>query len=126
MRRPYLGIGILLTLLILGSLIWWGMEQIHSDIGQLLTQAQAAAEADQWQKAQSFSQQAQQLWQRHHHFTAAFADHTPMDELDGLFAELLIFSAKQESPHFESTCARLIQATRSMADSHGIQWWNIL
>lgn len=126
MRRPYLGIGILLTLLALSTGIWWGMEHVHNSIGDLLAQAQAAAEADDWQRAEELSQKAQVEWKRHHHFTAAFADHTPMDELDGLFAELNVFLENRESPHFEATCARLILLTQSMADSHGIQWWNVL
>ena len=126
MNRVYWGIGILLTLLLLSSGIWWGMDRIHKDIWVLLQQAQTAAEAEDWQSAGEYARQADARWQRYHHVTAAFADHTPMDELDGLFAELTVFGENQESPHFEATCARLILLTQAMADNHGIPWWNVL
>lgn len=126
MRRPYLGIGILLALLLLGAVIWWGMEMIHNDIEDLLTQAQQAAQKEEWEKAEDAIQRAYHRWEQYHHFTASFADHTPMDELDGLFAELLVYLDQRESPHFEATCARLILLTQAMAESHGITWWNIL
>lgn len=126
MRRPFLGIGILLVLLALGIGIWWGMETIHGDMEELLTQAKTAAEQGDWLTAGEMSRMAYDQWEKHHHFTAAFADHTPMDELDGLFAELMVFLENQESPHFEATCAQLILLTQAMADSHGVPWWNIL
>jgi hypothetical protein len=49
-----------------------------------------------------------------------------MDELDGLFAELMVFLQSREAPHFSATCARLVVLARAMAESHGLQWWNIL
>ena len=126
MKRPFLGFCILLTLLFSSIGIWWGMEDIHRDISQLLTQAQAAAENENWQQAGEFSTRAKERWEHHHRFTASFADHTPMDELDGLFAELEVYLQNRESPHFEATCAQMVLLTQAMADSHGIQWWNVL
>ena len=126
MKRPFLGFCILLALLLSGIGIWQAMEDIHRDIAGLLIQAQVAAEAKNWQQAEEFSSDAEEKWERHHHFTAAFADHTPMDEMDSLFAELEVFLQNRESPHFESTCAQLVLMTQAMADSHGIQWWNLL
>ena len=126
MRRPYLGIAILLLLLAVSSGIWWGVERVHNNISQYLTQAQRAAEAEDWEKAGEYALYAKAEWERHFHFTAAFADHTPMDEMDGLFAELEVYVQNRESPHFEATCARLILLTQAMADSHSIAWWNVL
>ncbi|MBE6978207.1 MAG: DUF4363 family protein [Ruminococcaceae bacterium] len=126
MRRPFLGICILLALLAISVTIWWGMDRVHREISQLLIQSQAAAQAEDWRGAEHYANQARQLWQRYHHFTAAFADHTPMDELDSLFAELTVYLENRESPHFEATCAQLILLSQAMADSHGLQWWNIL
>lgn len=126
MKRGIWGIGILLVLLAFGIATSLHMQSIHRDIGRHLKLAQAAAATQQWQTAETQMRQAADAWQRHHTFTAAFADHTPMDEMDGLFAELEVFLKKRESPHFEAVCGRLILQTQAMADSHGIQWWNIL
>ena len=126
MKRSIWGVGILIALLILSIAIAALMHDVHYRISDLLSQAAAAAEQDDWQQADRLARQAEQQWQQYHHFTAAFADHTPMDELDGLFAELLVFLNNRESPHFASTCARLSLLAQSMADSHGVQWWNLL
>ena len=126
MKRPLLGFCILLALLLSSICIWWAMMDIHRDIAGLLTQAQTAAEAENWQQAEYFSSLAAKKWEHHHRFTASFADHTPMDELDSLFAELEVFLQNRESPHFESTCAQLILLAHAMADSHNISWWNVL
>ena len=126
MKRSIWGIGILIALLIFSVAIAARMQDVHCRISDLLSQAAAAAEQNDWQQADRLARQAEQQWQRYHHFTAAFADHTPMDELDGLFAELLVFLSNRESPHFASTCTRLSLLAQSMADSHGVQWWNLL
>ena len=126
MRRFWLGVCMLVILLLSGSLLWWSMARVHGNIGDLLTQAQAAAEAENWQRAHAYTRQAQAQWEKYHRFTAAFADHTPMDEMDGTFAELEVYLRHREAPHFQATCARLILLTQAMGDSHGIQWWNVL
>lgn len=126
MKRGIWGIGILLGLLAFGIATSVGMRSIHRDIGRHLQLAQTAAAEEQWQTASAEVQQATSAWQRFHTFTAAFADHTPMDEMDGLFAELEVFLQNRESPHFEAVCGRLVLQAQAMADSHGIQWWNIL
>ena len=126
MKRSIWGITILIVLLIFSIAIAAGMHNAHDGISDLLAQAAAAAEQDDWPQADRFARQASDRWQRYHHFTAAFADHTPMDELDGLFAELMVFLNNRELPHFASTCARLSLLAQAMADSHGVQWWDVL
>ena len=126
MRRGLLGICVLLALLLGGIFVSCKMRNTHLEISQLLQQAQASANAGDWQKASVLAEQAKMRWQKHHHFTASFADHNPMDELDGLFSELMVYLENQESPHFEATCARLSFLAQAMADSHSPQWWNIL
>lgn len=126
MKRGLWGAVILVCLLILCIGIHSGMGRIHYDISTLLEQAAAAAEQEDWKQAGRLARQAEELWQRHHNLTAALADHTPMDEVDGLFAELLVFLGNRESPHFQATCARLSLLSKAMADSHAGQWWNVL
>jgi hypothetical protein len=125
-KRIIWGITILLALLIVSTAIAAGMHSIHSRISNLLEQSAAAASQDDWQQADHLARQARDQWQKYHNFTAAFADHSPMDELDGRFAELMVFLKNRESPHFASTCAQLSLLAQAMADSHGVQWWNLL
>ena len=126
MKRILTGLSILIVLLILSVAISAGMHKVHYRISDLLQQAEQAASADNWQDADRLARYAAGQWQQYRRFTAAFADHTPMDELDGLFAELLVFLEEQEVPHFTSICARLSLLSQSMADSHSIRWWDVL
>lgn len=126
MKRFWIGIGILCALLILGSVAAYLMYDIHDQIAQLLQQAQAAAFEEDWETAIPLASKAHGLWKQYWSFTAAFADHTPMDELDGMFAELMVFAREQEMPHFAAICAHLTQLAGAMADSHLPSWWNLL
>ncbi len=126
MRRLILGIAILAVLLLISGILAYAMEQIHSPIAQQLQQAADAADREDWEKASALTQGAKARWERYWCFTAAVADHTPMDELDGLFAELEVYLQAREMPHFSATGQQLSQLARSMALSHRPSWWNII
>ncbi len=126
MKRLWLGIGILAVLLALCSAVTLSMERIHSPIAEDLSRAAEAAQKEDWGKANALAGAARARWEQYWHFTAMVADHTPMDELDGLFAELEIYGREQEMPHFAATCAHLRQLSQAMADSHTPSWWNLI
>ena len=71
MKRSIWGIGILIALLVLSVAIAALMQDIHCGISDLLSQAATAAEQNDWQQADLLARQAEQQWQRYHHFTAA-------------------------------------------------------
>ena len=126
MKRLYLGIAILFILLALGSSVSWGIHGIHEPIHAQLQQAHTAALDADWTLAQRLSLEAQQRWLRWQHFTAAFADHAPMDEIDSLFAQLTVYAQAKDIPHFCALCAELAQLTHAMSESHSPTWWNLL
>ncbi len=126
MRRLWLGLGILCALLILCGSVSLAMERIHGPISRDLEAAVQAAQAEDWSKAKALTESARARWDIYWYFTAAVADHTPMEELDGLFAELDIYLQEQEMPHFAATCSHLSQLAEAMADSHTPSWWNLL
>ena len=126
MKRFWIGVTLLAVLLVGGLLLRHRMDRVHLETSRLLQQAQTAALQKDWPQAQALAEEARQQWQRYRRFTAAFADHTPMDEIDGLFAELAIFSQEQEMPHFAATCTRLNHLASAMAESHMLHWWNLL
>ncbi len=126
MKRFWQGIVILAILLIAGILIAASMDTVHTRISDTLRQAADTAMAGDLDKAVSMAADARAQWDRYWRFTAAFADHTPMDELDGLFAEMGVFAEAGDIPHFAVTCAHLAKAAQAMADSHSLSWWNLL
>ena len=126
MKRLWLGLSILLFLLAGGLAIHTGLHNIHNDISRDLQQAATAATHQQWDNALRLARTATARWQRHHRFTAAFSDHTPMDTMDSLFAQLPIFAEKKEDPHFAAACMELSVYARALAESHALSWWNFL
>ncbi len=126
MKRLWLGIGILAVLLAVSALCCMAMDRIHSPIACDLEQAAQASDRADWQQAAALVQQAQSRWEKYWYFTAAVADHTPMDELDGMFRELEVYLQAKEQPHFAVTALHLSELARAMADSHLPTWWNLL
>ena len=126
MKHLWIGVLILAILLTLGLIINRRMDVIHAPIADDLAKAAEAALSDDWDTALSCMRSASARWEKYRRFTAAFADHNPMDELDGLFAELQVYADEREMPHFASTCARLNHLANAMAESHMLYWWNLL
>ncbi len=126
MKRLWLGIGILAAILALCCTVTLSMECIHTPIAEDLSRAAEAAQKEDWDKANALAAAAKARWEQYWHFTAMVADHTPMDELDGLFAELEVYGREQEMPHFAATCAHLCRLSQAMADSHTPSWWNLI
>lgn len=126
MKRLWIGILILSLLLAGGICLHLSLLAVHPPIAQALEQAATAAMQDDWPLALQRYEQAAARWQKYHRFTAAFADHTPMDEVDGLFAQLAILAQKQENPHFSATCRQISTLAYAIGQSHGLSWWNLL
>ena len=126
MKRICAGLTILTVLLSAAVAFSVLMERIHSPMAAALQEAAAAAEEGDWEAAEDLFRRAQDRWQQRKHFTAALADHSPMDDMEGLFAELEIYLRLQETPHFSATCCHLADLAEAMADNHAVNWWNLL
>lgn len=126
MRRFWIGVILLAVLLAAGLWTSRAMDRIHTPIGTLLDGAAEAAQQEDWSRAELLATQARDAWAQSRHTVAALADHTPMDELDGLFAQLPIFLRQRDTAHFAVTCAELSQLARAMGEAHAPDWWNLL
>ncbi len=126
MKRGWLGIGLLAVLLALGIFLQFSMDQIHTHCADTLEQAAQAAENGQWERAAALADQAYQGWQKGSGLTAAVADHSPMDEVDMMYAELRVYAGEQENPHFSATCVRLAELIRAVAEAHRFTLQNLL
>lgn len=126
MKRFWIGIAALAVLLVVCLWAGYRMEEVHQPVSRSLAEAADAALAGDWTAAESLATDARTLWERHWHFTASVADHAPMDEVDGLFAQIAVFAEEKEAVHFASTCAQLSKLTTAMEEAHGLKWWNLL
>ena len=122
MARTALGIGILVALLLLGSFAAIAMDRIHLPIATLLQQA-----ADQpLEEGILTAQKAKVMWEKYWQFSATLADHSPMDEIDGLFAQLEAYQKAGLSGDFSACCLRLSMLVEAVAEAHRFTWWNLL
>ena len=126
MKRGWLGLGILVVFLLLGIMISLVMCSAHLPTQDLLQQAASATLAGDFAQAVELGMEAKNRWETKWNGTAIVADHTPMDEIDALFAEMEIYAKTQEEPHFAACCQELAKRLLAMAEAHRFSWWNVL
>ena len=122
-RRFYLGVGILLIILVLGLFTQWAMEKCQQPPALLREQA---AQAEDLQTGTELAQQAKAMWHRRWKGVAAVADHSPMDEIDTLFAEMDVYIREKEDVHFFACCSQLASLLRAVSEAHKLSWWNLM
>lgn len=125
-KHFYTGLVILLVLLALGIGTAVGMGALHRPTAELLSQAAALAGEDNLDSALPLARKAYTRWQRFHSVTASFADHSPMDDTDTLFQEMMVYGETGERPHFIACCRELVVMTQAMYDAHAFSLKNLL
>lgn len=126
MRRFWIGIVLLSVTLALGIAISVMMPRLHEPIEKQLDAAVSAAERGDWAAAQTLMEDAAGRWWRCRCFTAAVADHEPMESIDAGFAQALAFLQLRDAEEFTASVAGLSRAVWAMAKSQSIVWWNFL
>ncbi len=126
MGRFWLGAGILAVFLVLGFWVGAAIDDVHQDISQTLdTAAQQTLSGDP-EGGLALAQQAHEAWNTNWHRTAAVADHAPMDEIDGIFAQAFAYGQAGRSQDFAACCARLSGLVAAVGEAHRFNWWNLL
>lgn len=126
MKRGWFGAGLLVVFLVLGLVVSSLACKAHLPTGRLLEQAAEKTLAGDFETGVSLGMQARKRWQEQWNGTASIADHSPMDEVDALFAEMEIYARAGEQPHFAACCKELAQRLEAIADAHRFSWWNVL
>ena len=126
MGRGWFGAAILAVFLVLGFISSSAMENAHYPTEDLLDRAAEAALSGDFAHGVALGMEAKDRWDRHWNGTATLADHNPMDDVDALFEEMVIYAESEEKPHFAACCKELSQRLRAVADAHRLSWWNIL
>ncbi len=126
MKRMYFGLGLLAVLLAVGIGLTAVFVRLHEPLSGALEQAQKAALAGDWEQAASITEKTHRGWKRFCHFTAAVADHEPMEEMDAMFSRLEVLCQMHQADEFVSDCAELARMAEAMAESQKLVWWNLL
>lgn len=125
MKRLWLGVGLLTVMLLSGILVPELLETCHEAIVQDLDQAAELAMSEQWDSVRRLSDRAEENWEKKRPVTASFTDHEPLDEIDGLFAQLEVYAEAEESVAFSSTCVYLSSQLDALGDYHKFSFWNL-
>lgn len=126
MKRGVFGLGILLVFLVLGLWGSFAMSDLHQPVSKVLEKAAQTALDGDLEAAAIAAKEAQGKWEDHWHPVAMLADHTPMDEIDGMFAQLEIYAQAGNHQHFAACANQLAAMISATAEAHELTWWNLL
>lgn len=126
MVRQGAGFVILAALLLTGLLSGWLLFRQYDDLSRQLEDAAWWAMSGNWEQARDTAVAVRTQWRKHWNIQAAFTDHTPMEEIDSLFAQLAICAASGDREQFAAVCVDLAQHIRAVGDAHRLTWWNLL
>ena len=125
MKRSWIGFILLLVLLVGGILSTRAMTAIHEPIEADLMQAAECAVLGDWTNAGRFFRQAEADWKQWEHFRSCFADHNPVEEIDGEFVLLKVYCAYQDTVSFAGGCSQLARQVAAVGEAHELVWWNL-
>ena len=120
MKRIWFGVGLMIFLLALGLGSSALLERTQLAQAQRLDQAAALASDGDWAAARKLLAETKQEWGRNHFLVAALSPHETMDHMEGLFAQLEVFSEARSAAAFSSTCVYLARQLESLATSHSL------
>jgi hypothetical protein len=126
MERSRFGLGLLLCLLILGILSTWGMLRTTEPMTESIRQAGDAGFREDWTFAEQKLGEAKQRWEETFPFCASLTDHEPMENINGLFAQLEIYGQLRTPTELAAVCARLSALVSAVGEAHQLTWWNLL
>ncbi len=124
--RIYFGLGILILFLVGGLFTAAQAQRICAPISQQLEKACDYAFSGQLETASQLASMANRQWEKHWNLLAIVADHGPMDEIDGLFAQANMYAKLKSAKDFSATCARLSKLVEAIAEAHRLTWWNLV
>lgn len=126
MKRSWMGFALLTVMLLGGILVTRQMVKIHEPIEAQLQQAAQCALEGNWERADSFFRDAEDSWEEWEHFRSCFADHNPVEEIDGQFELLKVFGGSRDRVAFAGGCRELARKVAAVGEAHQLVWWNLL
>lgn len=126
MKRCRFGLGLLLVLLVLGAVSAWAMGKGLAPMTEEIRQAGDAALQEDWDTAEALSADVKEQWEKGFPYLASLSDHEPMENINGLFAQLEVYAQSRDPQNFAAVCGQLSRDLEAMGEAHSLKWWNIL
>lgn len=125
MKRSWIGFFLLMVLLTGAAVSAFAMVCIHEPIEEDLKQASRCALLGDWDNADRYFQKAQGQWKRWEHLRTCFADHNPVEQIDGDFEALEVYCRTREDVAFAADCRELARKVAAVGEAHQLVWWNV-
>lgn len=116
MNRFRFGIFLLLLLLAGGILIQTAVGQMHMPLAAAMETAADYASAGDLPRAAALVQEVRTRWMRSRTFTAALADHQPLEDIECLLAQLTAYD-DPDDPTFCALCRDIARRIRAVAEA---------
>ena len=106
--------------------LWAGaaLNRFTEPVCRNLERAQEAALAEDWEQAAAHALAAETAWEGKWHGLASAADHTPLEDIDDLFAQLSLCRRMEKKEDFPVLCAQLRRRLQAVSSAHALTWWN--
>ena len=126
MKRIRFGAILLALLLVLGIGGGTLLERTWQIQAENLDKAARLASDGDWAGAEALLEEARSQWEQHPVWIAALFHHDLIDEIQGLFAQLEVFSAERRAVSFSSTCVYLSRQLESLGKSLSFNLENLV
>jgi len=123
-KRIWFGAALLAALLLLGIGSAALMEDIHLTQAAQLNHAADLAMSGSWEHAEAVFSEAHKSWDKKSVIVSGLSDHNPMDQIDGIFAQLEIFATMRDVVSFSSSCRYLAKQLEALSKSHSFSFEN--
>ena len=124
MKRIWFGAVMLALLLVLGFGSSTLMERSHLTQAEELNHAAALAMSGSWTEAETAFANARDRWNQRQSVIAGLCDHEPMDQIEGLFAQLEVYAVSRDAVSFSSSCVYLARQLEALGKSHSLNLQN--
>lgn len=125
MKRIWFGAGLLALLLFLSIGCSNITEQTYLPPAEQLTRSAQLALEGNWNGARNDSEAARRSWERNRLLAAVLSEHSALDQIDSLFAQIQVFAATQEPNAYSSACMCLARLLEALGKSHSLNLHNL-
>ena len=126
LSRETAGFLILLVLLAAGLTGSRILCRHYDGIAARMDAAALYALSDGWEAAKVSWTGGRSRWEESWRISCIFADHSPMEEIDTLFARIAVYASEEEATEFAAACAEVARQMEAMSDAQRLTWWNLL
>lgn len=126
MNRVRVSITILITVMLLSILGLWYLHNTQQEMTQLLTQAYAAAEVDDYDGAEQLAEEFDRTWHRHEQYLILYIRHHQIDEITSTSARLAPLAANGEEGEFLAECKKILATLEHIYESEKFSLKSVL